>query len=67
MYKFYQEQPENSWACHPIRGGKDVDEKKNSGSNSTETNGMRLVWEPKKMSCSRGKTRNSNLQVQYPR
>ena len=36
MYKFYQEQPENSWACHPIRGGKDVDEKKNSGSNSTE-------------------------------
>ena len=36
MYKFYQEQPENSWASHPIRGGKDVDEKKNSGSNSTE-------------------------------
>ena len=36
MHKFYQEQPENSWACHPIRGGKDVDEKKNSGSNSTE-------------------------------
>ena len=35
MYKFYQEQPENSLACHPIRGGKD-DEEKNSGSNSTE-------------------------------
>ena len=36
MYKFYQEQPENSWACHPIRGRKDDDEKKNPGSNSTE-------------------------------
>ena len=37
MYKFYQEQPENSWASHPIRGEKgDEDEKKKSAVNSIE-------------------------------
>ena len=37
MYKFYQEQPENNWASHPIRGEKgDEDEKKKSAVNSIE-------------------------------
>ena len=28
MYKFYQEQPENSWASHPIRGEKGGEDEK---------------------------------------
>lgn len=37
MCKFYQEQPENSWAYHPLRDEKsDSEEKKNLGGNSME-------------------------------
>ena len=37
MYKFYQEQPENSWAYHPLRDEKsDAEEKKDLGGNSME-------------------------------